>query len=93
MSKVVDLNTLETNLQTHDWTFEMSDDHGYWVSGTQDRKKIKVMVEKLYAIGLGKKVEELFYKHYPVDGCHVPTGYGIQKTWEEHLDRKAKEMV
>ena len=51
------------------------------------------MVEKLYAIGLGKKVEVLFYKHYPVDGCHVPTGYGIQKTWEEHLDRKAMEMV
>ena len=93
MSKRVDLNTLETNLQTHDWTYEMSDDHGYWISGTADRKKIKVMVEKLYNIGLGKKVEQLFYEHYPVEGCHVPSGYGIQITWAEHLDRMAVEGI
>jgi|ETNmetMinimDraft_2_1059921.scaffolds.fasta_scaffold29508_3 hypothetical protein len=91
MSKKVDLNTLEANLQTHDWTYEMSDDHGYWVSGSMHMKRIKVMVEKLYDIGLGKKVEELFYEYYPEDGCHVSSGYGIQITWTEYLDRMALE--
>ena len=93
MSKKVDLNTLEANLQTHDWTYEMSDDHSYWTSGTNQRSLIKAQVEKLYNMGLGKKVELLFYKHYPVEGCHEVEGYGIKKTWEEHLDRIAKEKV
>jgi hypothetical protein len=44
-------------------------------------------------MGLGKKVEQLFYEHYPVDGCHEVKGYGIEKTWAENLDRKAMETV
>ena len=91
MSKRIDLDTLETELKEHDWTYEMSDDHSYWTSGTAHRKQIKEQVETLYKMGLGKKVEVLFYKHYPVEGCHEVKGYGIQKTWEEHLDRKAME--
>ena len=71
----------------------MSDDHSYWTSGTAHRKQIKEQVEKLYNMGLGKKVEVLFYKHYPVDGCHEVDGYGIKKTWEDHLDRIAMEKI
>ena len=93
MSKRIDLDTLETELKEHDWTYEMSDDHSYWTSGTSHRKEIKVQVEKLYDMGLGKKVEVLFYKHYPVEGCHEVKGYGIKKNWEEHLDRTATEFV
>ena len=63
MSKMIDLNTLETELREHDWTYEMSDDHSYWTSGTNQRSMIKAQVEKLYDMGLGKKVEVLFYKH------------------------------
>ena len=93
MSKRIDLATLEAELKEHDWTYEMSDDHSYWTSGTSHRKEIKVQVEKLYDMGLGKKVEVLFYKHYPVKGCHEVDGYGIKKNWEEHLDRTATEFV
>jgi hypothetical protein len=52
---------------------------------------MKNQIETLYASGLGKKVEVLFYKYYPVEGCHEVKGYGIEKTWAEHLDRKAME--
>ena len=57
------------------------------------RKQIKNQIETLYASGLGKKVEVLFYKYYPVEGCHEVSGYGIQKTWQEHLDRMALEGI
>ena len=93
MSKIIDLNTLETELKEHDWTYEMSDDHSYWTSGTNHRTLIRAQVEKLYNMGLGKKVEVLFYKHYPVKGCHEVDGYVIKKTWEEHLDRIAMEKI
>ena len=93
MSKRIDLDTLETELKEHDWTYEMSDDHSYWTSGTNQRSMIRAQVEKLYDMGLGKKVEVLFYKHYPVEGCHEVKGYGIKKNWEEHLDRMATEFV
>jgi hypothetical protein len=93
MSKRIDLNTLEKELSQHDWTYEMSDDHSYWTSGTNQRSLIKAMVKKLYEIGLGKKVEVLFYKYYPVEGCHEVKGYGIEKTWEEHLDRMSLEGI
>ena len=93
MSKRIDLNTLEKELSQHDWTYEMSDDHSYWTSGTNQRSLIKAMIKNLYEKGLGKKVEVLFYKYYPVDGCHSVNGYGIQLTWEEHLDRMSLEGI
>jgi hypothetical protein len=91
--KRVDLTRLETELKEHDWTYEMSDDHSYWTSGTNQRSLIRALITNLYERGLGKKVEVLFYKHYPVKGCHEVKGYGIQKTWAEHLDRTAMEFV
>ena len=84
---------LETHLKEHDWTYEMSDDHRIWTGGTAHRKQMKNQIECLYETGLGKKVEVLFYKHYPVDGCHEVSGYGIQITWAEHLDRMALEGI
>ena len=93
MSKIIDLGTLEKELKEHDWTYEMSDDHSYWTSGTNQRTLIRSQVEKLYNMGLGKKVEVLFYKNYPYVGCHEVSGYGIKKTWEEHIDRMAKEKI
>ena len=93
MSKRIDLNTLESHLKEHDWTYEMSDDHRIWTGGTAHRKQMKNQVEKLYEMGLGKKVEVLFYKYYPVEGCHEVKGYGIKKTWQEHLDRMSLEGI
>ena len=87
------LNRLETHLKEHDWTYEYSDDHRCWTGGTAHRKQMKNQIENLYASGLGKKVEVLFYKYYPVEGCHEVSGYGIQKNWKEHLDRMALEGI
>ena len=81
---------LEQELKEHDWTYEMSDDHSYWTSGTAHRNKIKKMVEDYYAEG--EDPADLFYKYYPVDGCHEISGYGIKRTWQEQLDKRAKEM-
>ena len=41
MAKVITLETLEHKLQTHDWTFNYSDDHGYYRAGSQQQKEIK----------------------------------------------------
>jgi hypothetical protein len=37
---------------------------------------------------LTKKVNELFYSHYPSDGCDIPAYYGITKEWREHLEEQ-----
>ena len=39
-------------------------------------------------MGLAKKVNELFYSHYPSDGCDIPAYYGITKEWREHLEEQ-----
>ena len=86
MSKAITLDTLEIKLKEHDWTFQYSDDHGYWTAGNQQQKEIKRQVEKLQQMGLTKKVNKLFYKHYPNDGCDIPELYGITKEWRDHLE-------
>jgi hypothetical protein len=88
MAKVITLETLEHQLQTHDWTFNYSDDPKFYKAGSQQQKQIKQQVEKLYEIGLTKKVNELFYSHYPSDGCDIPAYYGITKEWREHLEEQ-----
>ena len=84
---------LEKLLKEHDWTYEMSDDHSYWTSGTNQRSLIRALIIRLQEAGMSKKTSELFYKYYPVNGCHEEKGYGINHTWAEHLDRKAMETV
>jgi len=88
MAKVITLETLEHQLQTHDWTFNYSDDPKFYKAGSQQQKQIKQQVEKLYEMGLTKKVNELFYSHYPSDGCDIPAYYGITKEWREHLEEQ-----
>ena len=88
MTKTITLETLERKLQTHDWTFNYSDDHGYWTAGSKQQKEIKQEVQKLYEMGLAKKVDKLFYSHYPKDGCDIPAYYGITKEYRDHLDEQ-----
>lgn len=88
MAKVITLETLEHQLQTHDWTFNYSDDPKFYKAGSQQQKQIKQQVEKLYEMGLTKKVNELFYSHYPSDGCDIPAYYGITKEWRDHLEEQ-----
>ena len=40
----------ETMLRRHDWTYAMSDDHRYWVSGEAAMKKINQMARELVKI-------------------------------------------
>ena len=40
------LMALEKELKEHDWTFQYSDDHGYWSNGISEQKRIKTMVER-----------------------------------------------
>ena len=83
------LMALEKELREHDWTFQMSDDHGYWTNGISEQKRIKAMVEDAYAEGIDPW--RLFYEFYPVEGCDGPECYGIKINWQEAMDRVAKE--
>ena len=88
MTKTITLETLERKLQFHDWTFNYSDDHRYYETGWMQQKEIKQEVEKLYEMGLAKTVNELFYSHYPKDGCDIPAYYGITKEYRDHLEEQ-----
>ena len=78
---------LNYELKQHDWTYEMSDDHGVWRRGTEEEKRIRAMVKAAYAEGCDPA--DLFYEYYPKDGCDPGSAYGIRRTWEEQLDKKA----
>lgn len=76
-------------LKKHDWTYEMSDDQGVWKSGTAHRERIRELIKDAYELGLDPA--EYFYKFYPVEGCHPAEGYGIKRSWQDVMDKKAKE--
>jgi hypothetical protein len=84
------LKALEKELKEHDWTFQMSDDHGYYSNGISEQARIKTMVQDAYAEGCDPA--DLFYQYYPKDGCEPADHYGIRRSWEEQLDKKAQEM-
>ena len=82
---------LTFHLKQHDWTYENSDDNSYYKSGTEERLIIKELVKDAYELGLDPA--PYFYKFYPVDGCHPHQGYGIKDSWQDILDKKAKEKI
>ena len=77
-------------INKHDWTYEMSDDPAVYQKGNEHRKKIKELIGDAYELGLDPA--EYFYKFYPMDGCHPAEGYGIKKSWQDVMEKKAKEM-
>jgi len=81
---------LNYELKKHDWTYENSDDPSVYDLGTEERLGIKELVKDAYELGLDPA--EHFYKFYPVDGCHPHEGYGIKKSWQQVMNKKAKEM-
>ena len=85
------LMALENELRQHDWTYEYSDDHGVWRSGSAHQDKIKKIVGDCYAEG--EDPADLFYKYWPGQPpANGPYMYGIKRTWEEQLDKRAKEI-
>ena len=85
------LMALEKELREHDWTFNMSDDHECWRNGIGEQKKIKQMVEDAYAEECDPA--DMIYEYYPKDGCDSHQDYGIKRSWEEQMDKKAMELT
>lgn len=52
----------EKALRTHDWYYQMSDDHRYWVKGTAEAARIKQLKERLMLIDRNR-AEELYKKY------------------------------
>ena len=48
------------------------------------------MIQDAYAENIDPA--DLFYQYYPKDGCEPANHYGIRRTWEEQLDKKAQEF-
>ncbi len=85
------LMALEKELRQHDWTYEYSDDHGVWRSGSAHEKRIREMVKDAYAEGCDPA--DLFYKYYPGAGCNGPHSYGIERSWEEQLEKQLEKAT
>ena len=58
-----------------------------------DKKGIMVGVDVIKpGLGYGFDPADTFYKFYPYEGCDPASHYGIKRSWEEQLDKRAKEM-
>ena len=84
------LMALEKELKKHDWTFQMSDDSFHYTNGINEQGRIKAMIQDAYAENIDPA--DLFYQYYQKDGCEPADHYGIRRTWEEQLDKKAMEF-
>ena len=84
------LMALEKELKEHDWTFQMSDDSFHYTNGINEQGRIKTMIQDAYAENIDPA--DLFYQYYPKDGCEPADHYGVKRTWEEQLDKKAQEF-
>ena len=67
-------------LKWHDWN----------KNSDSDKDRIKRLVQDAYELGLDPA--EYFYKFCPVEGINEKE-YGIKKTWQQVLDKKAKETT
>ena len=65
------LKALEKELKEHDWTFQMSDDHGYYSNGISEQARIKTMVQDAYAEGCDPA--DLFYQFIQRMAVSLPT--------------------
>ena len=53
-------------LDSHDWSYEMSDDHRYYVSGERSYSNIKSLIEKMVREGQDREAKEI------LDTCEYP---------------------
>jgi len=64
--------------------------HDWKKNSDSDKDRIKRLVQDAYELGLDPA--EYFYKFCPVEGINEKE-YGIKKTWQQVLDKKAKETT
>lgn len=62
------LETLKSQLKSHDWFYEYSDDHRYYNSGLEEFTQIWQTIEKLQAIGENEfdRAIAMYKEHKPV---------------------------
>ena len=58
-----DLLQLKTLLQKHDWTYNYSDDHRYWVKGNKEADEIRRQMDVCCGLGLTEEASELYEQH------------------------------
>lgn len=60
-----EMELLEHMLQSHDWTYNFSDDHRAYVKGRDQAQKIRVMMGRLEKMGFENESKELYNKYSP----------------------------
>ena len=75
------LEEFEYMCQQFDWTYAMSDDHRYWVSGREEQEKLDKMYEEFKVGSLADDAKTIF-EHYH---CRAWGKYTIDGTPGEIL--------
>jgi len=59
------LEKLENLLKSHDWHYNMSDDHRYYTRGRAEYNRIREVMEECNNNDLGTMAKDLFHKYNP----------------------------
>lgn len=59
------LSQLQKDLKAHDWWYMMSDDHRWYLSGTQSMKEIRELIGIINSAGLTEPAKKLWIKYAP----------------------------
>ncbi len=59
------LEKLETLLKSHDWHYNMSDDHRYYTRGREEYDRIREVMEECNNNDLGTMAKDLFHQYNP----------------------------
>jgi len=59
------LEKLETLLKSHDWYYNMSDDHRYYTRGREEYDRIREVMEECNNNDLGTMAKDLFHQYNP----------------------------
>lgn len=69
MSKMAEidmmLQDLADHMDTHDWYYTYSDDHGVWQRGVESAKQMTAKMNELKELGFEDLVDELWETHCP----------------------------
>lgn len=61
------LQTLESQLISHDWWYGYSDDHREYKSGSREQQHIKETISKLSEKGFEVEAEQMYAKYYELN--------------------------
>ncbi len=61
------LQTLESQLESHDWLYGYSDDHRDYKSGSREHRQIFDTIDKLSSDGYKVEAEQMYAKYYELN--------------------------